>query len=212
MDFVRALKYPFDDEKWPIKFLLGSVLSLIPFFGSGYQVTVARRVIRNDAEVLPGADDLGEVLTDGVMAVVAGLVYALPVLPFACLAGIMSGISGDNDGAGLMMSCLTMCLMFFTFPYALLATSLYWMGIMRYAETGNFVSFVQFRSLFDDVRANLDIMLRLLFFALLLGLLGALISPLLLITCVGIFALGFYHQIVSGYLIGQAGIEISERA
>lgn len=209
MDVMRALKFPLDDEKWPVKTLVGTLLSFIPFFGTGYQVTVARRVSQDHDVLLPGTDDLGEVLTDGIMATIAGLIYALPVLPLACLVGIFSGIVGESDIGGLVSGLATLCLMVVALPYSLLASALYWMGIIRYVETGNFSSFVEFRALLQDIRSNLNVLLPLLGYTILLGLLGALISPLLLVTCVGIFVVGFYYQVATGHLIGQAAQEIA---
>ena len=72
MDLVRALKFPLDDEDWPVKIAIGSLVTLIPVVGwigsLGYQVSVARNVIRGSARPLPGSDDLGQIFSDGVMA------------------------------------------------------------------------------------------------------------------------------------------------
>ena len=76
MDLVRALKFPLDDEDWPVKIAIGSFILLIPVIGwvasLGYQIAVARNVIRGSARPLPGSDSLGQIFTDGVMAGLAG--------------------------------------------------------------------------------------------------------------------------------------------
>jgi len=33
MDLVRALKFPLDDEDWPVKIAIGSLVTLIPVVG-----------------------------------------------------------------------------------------------------------------------------------------------------------------------------------
>ena len=43
------------------------------------------------------------------------------------------------------------------------------------------------------------------------GLVAALISPLLIVTCVGLLVLSFWVQIAHGHLIGQAALEIEQR-
>jgi len=79
---------------------------------------------------------------------------------------------------------------------------------MRYAQTGNFSEFTQFGALWREARANLGTLLNLFLYYLALSLILAVISPLALVTCVGIFVLGFYGSIASGHLIGQAGRQI----
>ena len=58
MDITRALSFPFDDEDWIVKFAVGSLMSLVgvflPFILLGYQVNVARNVIRGKKRPLPG--------------------------------------------------------------------------------------------------------------------------------------------------------------
>lgn len=212
MDLVRALKFPLDDEDWPVKIAIGSLIILIPVIGwlgsLGYQVAVARNVIRGAARPLPGADDLGQVFTDGVMAGLAGLLYALPALPFMCVMMVLSGIADGSDAGNFALACVSVGFALLSLVYGIPASAMYWVGVMRYGQTGNFSEFTQFRALWREARAHLGTLVRLFLYNLLLGLLLSIISPLALITCVGIFVLAFYSQIASGHLIGQAGRQI----
>ena len=96
MDFGRALSFPFDDEEWPVKVILGTLLSLVPFFAQGYQVRVARNVVRGQKRPLPSADRLGEVFVDGVIMVAAAFVYFLPLLLIGCVIALPAAVSNDD--------------------------------------------------------------------------------------------------------------------
>lgn len=211
MDFVRAIKFPLDDENWITKVVVGTLLNLIPIFGLGYTVGVARNVVHGKARPLPGTEDLGQVITDGIMATIAGFVYALPALAVGCVMGIFSSIAGESDAGGLMVACLGMFATLACLIYAIPATAMYWMGVMRYSESGNFSDFVQFGSLLRDVRAHAGVLVMLMLYVLAVGLVAALISPLLIVTCVGLLVLSFWVQIAHGHLIGQAALEIEQR-
>ncbi len=212
MDLVRALKFPLEDEEWPVKIAIGSLITLLPIIGGigglGYQIGVARNVMRGSRRPLPGSADLGQVFTDGVMAGLAALLYALPLVPFWCVMALLSGIA-DGSGAGdFALACVSVMMALLSLVYGIPAVAMYWVGAMRYAQTGNFSEFTQFGALWREARANLGTLLNLFLYYLALSLILAVISPLALVTCVGIFVLGFYASIAGGHLIGQAGREI----
>lgn len=212
MDLVRALKFPLGDEDWPVKIAIGSLVTLIPVIGwiggLGYQITVARNVIRGSARPLPGSDELGQIFTDGVMAGLAGLVYALPMVPFWCVMALLSGIADGSSAGDFALACVSGLFVLLSIFYAIPATAMYWVGVMRYSQTGNFSEFTQFGALWREARANLGTLVSLFLYYVLLSLIFAVLSPLAVITCVGIFVLAFYSQIAVGHLIGQAGRQI----
>ena len=208
MDFMRAVRFPFDDDDWVIKFVIGSLLVLIPFMAPGYQVRVARNLIRGGKRPLPETDELGEVFVDGLMVAIAGFLYYLPLILVLCIFAIPAAAVGDND-LGVLLLCMSWsCILLVSLAYVVPATALLWAGIIRYADTGNFVEFLRFGSLWRDVTENMRSFGVLLVFMVVLALLATLIAPVALITLVGIIVLGFYTQVVSGHLIGQAGREI----
>ena len=214
MDLTRALSFPFDDEDWIVKFVVGSLMTLVglilPFIRVGYQVNVARNVLRGKKRPLPGTNNVGEVIADGLMAFIAGLVYAIPGIVMGCMLAFVGGLIGDSDLGGTLFLCLSCCLTIFVILYGIVAAALYWMGVIRYAETGNFSEFLQFSDLWEDVRSNYGILLGLLIYSLVIGLLAAVLVPFSVILCgVGEFIVIFYAQVVSGHLIGQAGVEIA---
>ncbi len=215
MDFARALTFPFEDEDSVTKVVIGSLMMLVGsvlwFIPMGYQVHVARNMIRGKNRPLPGLDEVGEVLTDGLMALIAAGLYMLPVILACCVLASVGSVLGESALGGLLFFCLVLCIGGMLLLYLLLAGALVTMGTIRYCETGNFVEFVRVGALWSDVRAHLGILVALLVYLLIFGLIISLLAPFSLIMCVvGIFFLLFYAVVVSGHLFGQAGLLILE--
>ena len=206
MDFVQAIKFPFDDDDWPVKIILGTLICFIPFFAQGYQVRVARNVLNQRKRPLPGTEELGQVFVDGLMAAIAGIIYFLPVILLGCLVFFPAIVLGDSDLGGLAFCGAACCLGLLMLVYALPAAGMYTMGVIRYAESGNFSEFLQISALWHDMTDNLGTLFTLLLYAIGLLLLQSLLSFTVIVTPFLIF---FYH-VASGYLIGQAGLEIQE--
>ncbi|MBI5957960.1 MAG: DUF4013 domain-containing protein [Chloroflexi bacterium] len=208
MDFGRAISFPFDDDEWPIKFILGTLLTFIPFFAPGYQVRVARNLIRGKSRPIPETDELGQVFVDGVMATLAGMLYFLPLILVFCLLFFPAMLAGQDDIFALMFCGSMCCMSVFMLLYTVPAMALYSLAIIRYAETGDFSAFVQFGALWSDMTGNAGLLLKLWLYVVGMGLLASVISPFAAATVVGVPLLIFWYHISSGFLIGQAGLEL----
>ncbi len=212
MDVVRAVQFPLNDQDWPSKVILGTLLSIIPFVGPGYQVHIARNVIQGKPHPLPGSDELGQVFTDGIMATIAGLIYSLPALILSCI--LFFPVSASNSDTGFVVFCLLcFCLLLPLLVCVVLAGAFYWTGMLRYAGSGNFSSFLEFGALWREMRAHFDILLMLLVYVVALAFAALFVAPFLAATIIGILllpVLGFWFQIAVGHLVGQAGIEMAQ--
>lgn len=212
MDMIRAINFPFDDDEWWVKILIGALVMLpgliLPFIPLGYQIYVARQVIRGKPRPLPGASEIGQVLTDGLIAFIALLVYFLPLTILGCCLTMMAAVLGESDVGGFLFLCLTLCLSAFLIPYTLIASALYLMGMIRYGETGNFSAFIKIGDLWVDVRAHLGPLVLLWLSLMGLSLAASIGFVVVMITCVGVPILAFYLYVVSGHLIGQVGQQI----
>ena len=84
MDIGKAFGYVFEDIQWTNKILLGSVILLIPIFGpivlTGYIIAIMRNVVAGDPYPLPDWSNIGENFMDGLMVVLANLIYGLPMI------------------------------------------------------------------------------------------------------------------------------------
>jgi len=208
MDFVRAIKFPFEDREWPVKLVIGSLLSWVPFVSTGYQISVARNVMQQKENPLPGTEDLGKVITDGVMGTIAWIIYLIPLWPFIFVSMCISG--ADNDGG--FATCVSCCVTILAFAYAIPASMLYVMGLYRYINTGNFSSFIQIGSLWRDVTANMNALVTLVVYLVAVSILAAVAGTALVITCVGPLVVAFLAQVAIGHLIGQAASSIKQAA
>lgn len=204
MDFGRALSFPFDDEEWPVKVILGTLLSLVPFFAQGYQVRVARNVVRGQKRPLPSADRLGEVFVDGVIMVAAAFVYFLPLLLIGCVFALPAILTDGNALGGLAV-CVGCCVAPVVLLYAIPALMLVYMGMIRYAESGDFADYFRLGALIRDTRRNASLLLVLLMYVLGLGLLALVVGPFVAVLIVGLPLVNFYFHVASGHLIGQTG-------
>ncbi len=208
MDFGRSISFPFEDSEWPVKAIVGAILSLIPFFAPGYQVRVTRNVIRDRSHPLPNTNELGQVFVDGLMAGLAALIYFLPLIIIGCLLVFPAMLAGQDDVFALMFCVSMTCVIVMVLLYAIPVGGMYVMGVIRYAETGNFSAFMQFGALWRDLMNNLSLMLTLLFYVAVLIVITALISPIAAPTVIGAPLLIFWYHIATGHLVGQVGLQI----
>jgi len=130
-DNLKALlTFPFEDDDWKTKFLIGSlivfagfVIPLIPFFFLyGYMLQIMRHIIVEKGKpFLPEWDDWGKLFVDGAKLLGAALIYMLPfivlitigsfIIFFLPMLGIPLAIAGGEENpeaAGTMMGILSL--------------------------------------------------------------------------------------------------------
>jgi len=61
------------------------LVPILNFAATGYSLKVARRGINNEPRPLPEWDDIGGKLVKGLLILVIGFVYMLPVFLLACI-------------------------------------------------------------------------------------------------------------------------------
>jgi hypothetical protein len=231
MDAGKAIRFVFEDDQWVSKILLGSVISLIPFFGgialAGYAIAVVRNVRAGSQRPLPAWDRLGEFFVDGLLFLVVLLVYSIPLLILICplslvwvlpalaedsqdLTTVMTGIAGVVS-AGL--GCLA-------FLYALLLWVLAPVLQIRYAETGELGACLRFGEIFRFLFENAG---RIIIAQIIVWAAGLLVTTLLSVV-IGAFGIipicgwvlasllglvfvpvGFWLMLIASHLYAQIG-------
>lgn len=212
MDFGRALSFPFEDDDWLTKTIIGTFVmffSFLPFVPLGYQTHVARNVLRGKRRPLPGAQDIGPALSDGLIVFVAWILYNIPLIVLGCVLIFSGTVLGGSDLGVLLFLCLALCLGGFLLLFLVLSTVFFGMGMIRYVESGDFTAFIRIGDLWADVREHFMLLLELTLYLIGLGLLGGLLTSAFAVTCIGAPLLVFFWQVMSGHLIGQAAREIS---
>jgi hypothetical protein len=207
MDFGKAFSFVFEDEDWIKKIGVGGLISLIPIIGVflvlGWGVEVTKRVIRDDAEILPDWSDFGGYLTRGFMVFVIGFVFMLPViLVSACGTGqTLLAESYNDDVLTTAIWIVTACLTCFTTLYSIAAYLVLPAAIANYAATGEIGAAFKLGEIFKMVRDNIGTYAMVL----LGGIIASLVSSLGVIACaIGVLFTMVYAMAINGHLWGQA--------
>jgi hypothetical protein len=163
MDIGKSIGFVFEDQDWISKVLIGALITFLSFLILpafllfGYSLEVTRRVLRGDPQPLPPWTDLGDLFVKGVMVVVIGIVYALPIIilslcatPFWIIADNSRGGAADTIGglASFGVSCLSILwgiVMSIVLPAAL----------ARFADSGELRDAFQFGDILRFVQDNL---------------------------------------------------------
>ncbi len=206
MDYAKAFTFVFDDEDWVKKVLIGGIVALIPIVNLivvGYGLRVLRNVAEGAEKALPEWDDFGDYFVQGLMSLLGGLIWAIPVILLSMLMGLISwvtGYEGDPYSVGaaiwLCMSGLS-CL---SGLYGLFLAAFIPAATTKYAVSRDFAAFFRVGEIFKYITSNLGPYI----IALLLGTVAGFIASFGLILClVGVVFTGFWASLVSSYLLGQ---------
>jgi hypothetical protein len=231
MDIGKSFSYPFDDKQWVSKMGLGAVISLVPilnFAMTGYMIQIVRNLMDGTQEPLPNWDDLSKKFMDGLMLVLAGIVYALPVIILSCLplsvmtipAIIASGNSDLQDvsnaisgAGGVLFAAMTCLFVIYGLALSVIFPAIY----VNYAKEGTFASCFRLREVFDIIGKNAGAFFTAWGVSLVAGIVVGLVTGIVgsilgLIPCIGwiasiiiSLAVGVYLMMIYAHLFGQFG-------
>jgi hypothetical protein len=207
MEFGKSFSYVFEDEEWIVKILLAAVIAFIPIVGGlavvGWGVEITKRVIQKDPELLPGWGDFVNYLIKGLVVILIGFVYMLPViLVQVCSNGtFFMGMESGEEGLEILANIVLVCFGCLSFIYAILVYFFMAAAIGRYADTGSVGAAFQFGKVFETVRAAPAAYLMVLVG----GFLAGMIAMVGTIACViGVFFTIAYANAINAHLMGQA--------
>ncbi len=227
----KTFAFPFDDEDWVNKFLIGSLLHLVaPFLlyipiivPLGYSLRVWRDAIAGLPGRLPAWDKWEDMGLQGLIYCLIVFLYSLPLCLLGTVAvaiaiggGVATGwITSESEEAGVAAALFLVLgfgvLTLVGLILSLLIGFLFPMGVSRYLETGRFGAAFEFGAVWRAVRANLGGLLVVWVVVLAVGLvLGSVVSLVSTIFCWIPFAgyllmapAGFYVSLVQARLMGQ---------
>ena len=223
MDIARSFVYMFDDRDWVTKVLIGVLVTLagvlilpLPIL-SGYLIAIVRNVMRGD-ETLPDWNDIVRYWVDGLVLMVATVLYTLPfwllplllVLPAMFAGGLNQDLADTLGVVSVAVSCVS------SLAWALVLLLVSPVLAVEYARTGEFGVLFRVGYILGRVRDCLGPILISLIVSVLAGMAAGIVSTILgLIPCIG-WLLGlplvFYPVIVVGHIYGQMGRECPPRA
>ncbi|MBK5106664.1 MAG: DUF4013 domain-containing protein [Anaerolineales bacterium] len=167
MNIGKAFSFPFEDDEWLTKLLLGAVVSAVPilnFAWTGYTVDILKNVTDGYSKPMPDWSDFGDKFVKGFFIWLAGFIYSLPAILISCLPlglliiPISSEISTEGfyqsdalfsaiTGVGIIFLCL--------FVLYLLAFSFYFPAVLiNFAQKGTFGSCFEIGAIIKIVSKN----------------------------------------------------------
>jgi hypothetical protein len=218
MEIGKAFTFVTSEEDWIKKIAIGGVLILINFIPIipmmlmfGYQIKVAKNVIRGDEHPLPEWEEWGQLFIDGAVVWVAVFLYALPAILMTLCASLVivfgAGSNGNEGntvalGGGVILACLAIL---FILALLLIMPAVF----VQYARTGEFGPLFRVGEVIGIARDNVgDIILAMVATIIAFILLG-IVSTLLMVTICGGFIALFVGQawiyVALGHMYGQIG-------
>lgn len=205
MDIGKSFTFPFDDEDWVKKLIIGAVLMIIPivnFITIGYMIRTMRNVAEGQAKPLPEWDQWGDDFMKGLLVAVAGFVYALPILLANGLMAILGAIAGsaNSDGVQGVMALCTTVLSCLSGLWGLVIALVIPAAVLKYAQEGEFGSFFKFGEIIQWIRDHLKDYIV----AVLVILVARILAGLGIIACgIGILFTMFWATLIMGHILGQ---------
>jgi len=93
--WLRALTYPFRENRWLPKLGLLTLLGCIPGLNLlawvGYQLSIAHNRAQGAAELLPSWEDWADILVRGLIGVSLSAIYMLPALTIGLIGLLLPG-------------------------------------------------------------------------------------------------------------------------
>lgn len=214
IDVGRALKAPFEDPEWLSKTLLGLLWGLLVVTAPavyGAQIHYLRDV-SEDEERLPTWSEFGALWVDGLMAIIAGLVYFLPIVALLVVAVIPAALgysaAGSNDAwAGLTaLFAGTFCLVWVVaIIYVLGVSVLFSAALTNYAMKGGFGSFFEIGEIISRVRGGTGYFTAWAY-TILVALIGSVLTSVVSATGVGAIlspGIAYLVAMASAHVLGQ---------
>ena len=158
VDYMEAIRLPFTDFK---KLTIGALLWMIPivnivtgFFAFGYVLTVAKSAMKG-RYVLPEWKDWGKLFVKGLLAMVIGIIWSIPVLIGVLLFFLSAGTAllaaAAQNNISAVMNIIGASIG--SFMLLLLLGVLTWYvspaAVFGYISTGNFGDAFDFKTVFS---------------------------------------------------------------
>lgn len=204
MDIGRAFAYPFEDEDWLKKMLIGAVLNLVPVVNlipTGYGLRQMKNVSQGQDLPLPEWDDWGGDFVKGLLVFLAGLVYTLPIWLLQLPMLLVNLLAGNGEAGAVFAGICAAGVTCLTLLYALAMAI--WMpaAIMQYVKGDTFGSFFQFADIWAAITTNTSDYFAAWLVYLLAGIIAGIVGS---IVCgIGLLFTGFWSTLVMAKLFGD---------
>jgi hypothetical protein len=210
MDIGRSFTYMFEDQDWIKKILIGGVVNLIPivnFAATGYFIEAIRNTAEGRELPLPEWDDFGGKFMKGLMAGIAGFVYALPLI-IVLVVSFLPVVIADSSDSDAVTTAASICPLIgncLLFVYMILLMLILPAAMIQYALSEQFGVFFRFGDIIAFIRANIGGYIVALLVALVAGIVAEIVGG---IACgIGIFFTLMWAMLVGANLFGNLARE-----
>ena len=226
MDIGKSFSFPFEDEKWLSKLVIGAIVSAIPivnFIFVGYIVDTVKNVMAGLARPLPEWVEWGEKFMKGLILFLASLVYSIPVICVSILAffpilAVSNAQNNQNaqEALGWLTSGVGILALCFLTLYGLALSFFLPAVLVNFARKGTFGSCFEIGEIVRVFSSNVGKYLTAWLIFLVASIVvstvvGLVSSALFFIPCLGwilAWILGgvaaVYPGLVGAHLFGQA--------
>lgn len=209
-DVEQTLRYPFEDEKWVEKILIGGALNVIPIinlFSLGYTLESMRAGTRGEM-TLPVWEDWGDKFIAGLMVLVISFVYML-IPGLIMLLGVAGGVMGMRYYGDVGMGIVGVGLVLLTFMLGLVLCFFLPMAMAHFAAENRIGAAFEFGEIWRRARTvfgeYLVAIVLFVVFSMILGMIGVIPVFGWIIFIFGVFYLEVVFANLVGRLYSQAG-------
>lgn len=203
-DVGQILRYPFDDQKWAEKILIGGALNVIPIinlFSAGYALESLRAGTQGEM-TLPVWEDLGDKFVAGLIAFVISFVYML-IPGLVMLLGGAGGIMGMRYYGDVGMGITGVGVIMLTFVIGLIMAFFLPMALAHFTAEDRIGAAFEFGEILRRIKAVFGEYLVAVVLFLVLSMILGMICVIPIVGWV-VFLFGvFYLQVVFANLVGR---------
>ncbi|MBN1521977.1 MAG: DUF4013 domain-containing protein [Candidatus Aureabacteria bacterium] len=148
VDLKKTLSFPFSDEKWIIKILIGGLLNpMIPvlnFFSIGYLMRILKNVVEGKEPSLPEWTDWENLFKEGAFGFLIILIYAV------CVFTVFSIIN-------MILSCIAIIIVPLETIFWCVVFPLWtYLSIIKYMQTNDLKAAFDFQGIFNIIKSNIN--------------------------------------------------------
>ena len=151
VDFKKALTYPFSEDKWIIKLLIGGLFFFIPvvnFLSIGYLMRILKATSEGKEPSLPEWGEWENLFKEGAFGFLIGLIYGIGISVVFILLSFLTIIPIIGCVFSLIQ-LLLMTIIAFLFPAWVL------LSMIKYMQSGNFNDAFDFQGNYEKIKDNI---------------------------------------------------------